>query len=166
MPLDDYYKTVFKSPSTKVVTSRNKNSPCGYAECSNEESTGRPRFPVCASCKHTRYCVSTPYTHDARDVIFGHLLIWGSVARASSRASIKSPHGSRIKHSAGSTKRAMKLRESALRSASSRITKSLTISLRISFICTNQHSMSLLTLFIMITLPRCWLSTRISQGLL
>ncbi|KJA14926.1 hypothetical protein HYPSUDRAFT_72303 [Hypholoma sublateritium FD-334 SS-4] len=56
MPSDDYYKTVFKSPSTKVVRNRNKNSACGYTGCKSEESAGRPRFPVCASCKHTRYC--------------------------------------------------------------------------------------------------------------
>ncbi|KAF8961981.1 hypothetical protein BDZ97DRAFT_1826892 [Flammula alnicola] len=49
-------KLVFKPPSTKVASGRNNLASCAHSQCSNEEKLGKPKFPVCASCKHTRYC--------------------------------------------------------------------------------------------------------------
>ncbi|KJA14157.1 hypothetical protein HYPSUDRAFT_72736 [Hypholoma sublateritium FD-334 SS-4] len=49
-------KRVYKSASTKVASGRNTLSQCTYANCLNQEKVGGERFPVCASCKHSRYC--------------------------------------------------------------------------------------------------------------
>ncbi|KAF8194936.1 hypothetical protein BJ912DRAFT_159723 [Pholiota molesta] len=57
-------KRVFKCPSSKVASARNILSQCTYPECAKWEKTGGDKFPVCASCKHSRYCIRAHQVQD------------------------------------------------------------------------------------------------------